>query len=120
MKSLISRIAIALLITSLAGVSAFAKTRREKITFIDNIKVNGTLVTKGVYNLKFDDKTGEVSILKGSKVVARASVDPEKRDRKAGTFEVRSTGSGDTRQLLSVAFGGSDVNLVLRDSQASK
>lgn len=120
MKSFIGRFVVTLIVFSLASVSVLAKTQTNKVNFTDDIKVNGTLVTKGVYDLKFDDKTGEVSILKGSKVVARANVDTEKRDRKAERLEVRSTGSGDARQLLSVAFGGSNVNLVLRDSQASK
>ncbi len=120
MKSLLSRIALALLVTSLASVSVFPKGKTETVNFQTNIKVNGTVVNKGVYDLKFDDKTGELAIMKGSKVIARAPTSSSKRDRKAKTLELRSIGSGDETQLLSVAFSGSEENLVINGSQASR
>jgi len=120
MKTILSRIASALLITSLAGVAVFAKGKTEKVNFQSNVKINGTLVKKGEYDLKFDDKTGELSIMKGSKVVARAATSITKRDRKAQALEIRTTGSGDEAQLVSVAFTGSEENLVINGSQASR
>jgi hypothetical protein len=120
MKSLLNRIAMALLITSLAGVSVFAKGKKETLNLLTNIKVNGTMVSKGVYDLKFDDKTGELSIMKGSKVIARATTSSIKRDRKAQTLELRTSGSGDETQLIAVAFSGSEENLVINGSQASR
>ena len=120
MKTLLNRIAFTLLITVLASVSVFPKSKKETVKFPTNIKVNGTLVSKGVYDLKFDDKTGELSIMRGSKVIARATTGTAKRDRKAQTLEIRSTGSGDEAQLISIAFSGSDQNLVINASQASR
>ena len=120
MKTLLNRIAFALLITALASVAALAKGKTEKVTFPTNIKVNGTLVKEGVYDLKFDDKTGELSIMKGGKVLAKANTSAAKRDRKAQTLELRTSGTGDDTQLTSVAFAGSDENLVLNGSQASR
>jgi len=120
MKSFLNRIAIALLITSLAGVSVYAKSKKERVTFPTNIKVNGTMVKKGVYDLKFDDETGELAIMKDNKVIARATTNSVKRERKAKTLEIRSTGSGDETSLLSVAFSGSGENLVITGSQASR
>ena len=73
MKTILSRIALAFLIASLATLSVFAKGKKETANFPTNIKVNGTLVKKGVYDLKFDDKTGELLIMKGDKVIARAA-----------------------------------------------
>lgn len=119
MKSFLNRIAMALLITSLASVSVFAKTERG-VSFPTNMKVNGTLINKGVYDLKFDDKTGEISIVKDSKVVARAAATLEKRDRKARTFALRSAGTGDELQLTGITFAGADHNVVISSSQASK
>jgi len=49
MKSILNRIAIALVITSLTSVMAFAKTKTEMVKFDSDIKVNGTVVSKGVY-----------------------------------------------------------------------
>ena len=116
----INRVAVALLIASLASVAAFAKTHREKVTFVDDIKVNGTLVKKGAYDLKFDDKTGEVTIMKNGKVVARANSTMESRPSKARRFEFRSFGEGSNAELTHVAFSGSDQNVVLNGSAASK
>ena len=116
----INRVAVALLIASLASVAAFAKTHREKITFVNDIKVNGTLVKKGAYDLKFDDQTGEVSIVKNGKVVARAHSTMESRTSKARRFEFRYSGAGSNAELTHVAFSGSDQNVVLNSAAASK
>jgi len=119
MKTL-NRIAVALLIASLASVSAFAKGKKETVTFPTNVKVNGTVVTKGVYDVKFDDKTGELSIEKGSKVIARATVSVEKRDKKAQRPEFKTIGRGDDTQLIAVTFSGTDQQLNISGSQASR
>lgn len=116
----INRVAVALLIASLASVAAFAKTHREKVTFIDDIKVNGTVVKKGAYDLKFDDKTGEVTIMKNGKVVARANSTMENRPSKARRFEWRYTSEGSTAELTHVTFSGSEQNVVLNSAAASK
>ena len=120
MKSLLNRIAIALLVASLSSVIVFAKAMKERVTFPTNIKVNGTVVSKGVYDVKFDDKTGELSIVKDSKVIARATTSVGKRDKKAREFAFRSSGSGDDAQLISVTFAGADHDLVIGGSQASR
>ena len=116
----INRIAVALLIASLASVAAFAKTKSEKVTFIDDIKVNGTLVKKGSYDLKFDDKTGEVTISKNGKVVARANSSMEQRSAKARRFELRHSGEGANAELTHVTFSGADQNIVLNSAAASR
>jgi len=120
MKTILNRIAFALLIASLASVLAFAKGKTETVNFPTDIKVNGTLVKQGVYDLKFDEKTGELSIVKNGKVIARATTTSAKRDRKAQTLELKSTINGDETQLVSIAFGGSDENHVINGSQAAK
>ena len=118
--SSLRKMAVAILLVSLAGISAFAKSKKQSVSFATDIKVNGTLVTKGIYDLKFDDQTGELSIVKDNKVVARATASSVKRDRKARTFEVKSVASGDDIELVSVAFSGADHNLVINGSQATR
>jgi hypothetical protein len=120
MKTLLNRIAFALLITALASLTVFPKSKMATVNFQTDIKVNGTLVKQGVYDLKFDDKTSELTIMKGSKVIARATTSTTKRDRKTPRLEIRTTRNGDDTQLTSVAFGGSDENLVLNGSAASR
>ena len=120
MKTLLNRIAVALLITALASLTVFPKSKIATVNFQTDITVNGTLVKQGVYNLKFDDKSGELTVMKGSKVIARSTTSATKRDRKTARLEIRTSRSGDDVQLTSVAFGGSDKNLVLNGSAASR
>lgn len=120
MKSFLSRIGMVLLISSLAGVAVFAKTKKETVTFPTNIKINGTLVNKGVYEVKFDEQTNELSIVKNNKVIAKATATVEKRERKARQFAIKSSGSGDDAQLIALTFAGADHDLVISGSQASR
>jgi len=120
MKSILNRIAIALVITSLASVMAFAKTKTETVTFDSDIKVNGTVVSKGVYKLKFDDVAGELTIVKDGKIIARTSASVVKRDQKARQFQLRSAGSGEETQLIGVTFAGADHNVVVGNAAASR
>jgi hypothetical protein len=119
MKTILNRIAFALLIASLTSILVFAKGKTESVNFPTDTKINGTLVKQGVYDLKFDDKTGELSIVKNGKVIARATTTSAKCDRKARTLELKSTTNGAETQLVSIAFGGSDENHVINGSQAA-
>lgn len=120
MKTVFNRIACALLITSLTAIAVFAKGKTETVNFPTDIKINGTLVKQGTYDLKLDEKTGELSIVKNGKVIARAMTSAAKRDRKARTLEVKSARNGELDELVSVAFSGSDENHVINGSQASR
>ncbi|HEX3281276.1 MAG TPA: hypothetical protein VHR36_08590 [Pyrinomonadaceae bacterium] len=120
MKSLLKKIGVALVITSLSAFSAFAKIRKESITLSSNTTVNGTLVKSGTYQLKFDEEKGELSIVKDGKVIAQSSTTSEKRDGKASRFELRLVGSGEGKQLVGIAFAGADQNIVLNGSSASR
>jgi hypothetical protein len=111
--------AIAVVIASLLSVTAFAKTKSETLTLPFNLKFNGATLNKGVYKMKFDDKTNELQIAnwKG-KVVARGTVRLEKREQKAREFTLRSIGSGDDAELVSVTFGGAENDLVVGSAAA--
>lgn len=119
MKSLIKKISIALVITSLAAVSAVAKTRKESVTFSTNTTVNGTLLKKGTYQLKFDDEKGELAIIKDGKVVAQATTTTAKRDAKAPEFELQLSGLGAEKKLVGVAFKGDEQSFVITSASAS-
>ena len=84
---LVNRLVVALLLVTLASAAAFAKTRMEKISFTSDVKVNGTLVKSGTYSVAFDEPTGELSIRKDGKVIARTATRLEKRERKARGLE---------------------------------
>jgi len=68
MKRFMKMSLVALAIAALASISAIAgdkgKVEKKTVTFTEDIMVNGTLVKKGDYEIKFDDSTGELSVIK--------------------------------------------------------
>ena len=113
MKSIVSRMMVVLLVGALTGVVALAKVQKQKVTFESDIKVNGTLVKKGTYEVRFNDETGQLAIVKNGKTVAEAMARVEPRSKKANDFQLRSTTNGDQTQLTGITFGGSDKDIVL-------
>lgn len=119
MKSIVSKMVAVLMVGALTGVVAFAKVHKQKVTFESDIKVNGTLVKKGTYDVKFDDETGQLSIVKNGKTVAEATAKLEAREKKANDFQLRSTVNGEETNLTGITFGGSDKNVVITSGGAS-
>lgn len=119
MKSMVSKMMAVLMVGALTSVVAFAKVHKQKVTFASDIKVNGTLVKKGSYELKFDDESGQLSIEKNGKTVAQAMAKLEAREKKANDFQFRSTGTGEDTTLTGITFGGSDKNIVITSSGSS-
>ena len=119
MKSIVKRMVVVMMVAALTSVVALAKVHKQKVTFESDIKVNGTLVKKGTYDLKFNDETGQVSISKNGKTVAEAMARVEPRSKKANDFQLRSTVNGDEQQLTGFTFGGSDKDVVITTGGAS-
>jgi len=119
MKSIVSKVMAVLMVGALTGVVAFAKVHKEKVTFDTDIKVNGTVVKKGTYDVKFDDESGQLSITKNGKIVAQATAKLEQREKKANDFQLRSTVNGDETNLTGITFGGSDKNIVITSGGSS-
>jgi len=107
------------MVGALTSVVAFAKVHKEKVTFDSDIKVNGTVVKKGTYDVKFDDESGKLAITKNGKVVAEAMAKLEQREKKAGDFQLRSTTDAGETNLVGMTFGGSDKNVVITGSGSS-
>ena len=119
MKSIVNRMMVVLLVGALTGVVALTKVQKEKVTFENDIKVNGTLVKKGTYQIKFNDETGQLAIIKNGKTVAEAMAKVAPREKKASDFQLRSTVNGNETQLIGITFGGSDKDIVLSNSGTS-
>jgi len=119
MKSIVNRMVAVLMVGALTGVIAFAKVHKQKVTFESDMKVNGTLVKKGTYDVKFDDESGQLSIEKNGKTVAQAMAKLESREKKANDFQLRSTVNGDETNLTGITFGGWDKNIVITSGGAS-
>ena len=119
MKSIVNRIAVVLVVGALTSMVAFAKVHKHKVTFEEDIKVNGTLVKRGTYDVKFDDESNQLTIAKNGKVVAQAMARLESRAKKANDFQLRSTNKDNEQQLTGVTFGGSDKDVVVVTEGAS-
>jgi len=113
MKSVVNRVIVTFLLVTLASAAAFAKTNVGRVSFLSDIKVNGTLVKKGEYGVRFDEETGELSLEKDGKAVAKTIAKLEKRNRKAAGTEVQTILEGMDQRLVGIAFRGSNQNLVV-------
>jgi hypothetical protein len=84
---------VLLMVGAMAGVLAFGKTTRKDVTFAQPVTVNGTVVKPGTYSVAFDDATGELTITRDTKVVART---PARLQKQEGNSQVSyETRAGD-------------------------
>ena len=113
MKLLVNGLVVASLLLSLAGATVFANTRKSNIVFSADTKVNGTLVKKGNYEVVFDDQSGDLSILKDAKLIAKTTAKTEKRSQRARATEVQTILEGMDQKLVSITFSGSYESVVV-------
>lgn len=117
MKGFLKRTLITLLVCAVPLMGAFGagkgKVKKETVTFASDVMVNGTLVKAGDYELKFNEETGELTILKDGKVKAKAKARVEARSEKARHTSVRTLDKGGASELISITFGGSNQDVVL-------
>jgi len=117
MKRFIKAMLVALAISALASISVMAgdkaKTEKRTVTLTVDVMVNGTLVKAGEYEIKFDDGTGELSVIKNGKVKAKTTAHYEARSDKAKQTSLLTVDNGGTTELKGITFGGSDQNVVV-------
>lgn len=116
MKNLVGRTAIALVVCLLTGVVALAGQIKKEVTFSEDVTINGARVEKGTYKLRFDEETGELSIMDGKKTVAKTTARIEKRDKEAMRTVVGAINKGDTNELRSITFRGESQSFVVGGS----
>jgi hypothetical protein len=123
MKSFVKNTVVALAMVALVAIGAFAaakdKVKKETVTFASDVMVNGTLVKAGTYEIKFDEKAGELAILKDGKVKAKAAMRSEERSGKAQLTAVRTANNGSITELTGITFAGSTQNLVVSGSSGA-
>jgi len=117
MKRFMTAVFVALVISALAAISALAgdkgKVEKKTVTFPEDVMVNGTLVKAGEYEVKFDESSGELSILKNGKVKAKTTAHYEARTDKARSTALRTIQAGGNVELKGVTFGGSDQDVIV-------
>jgi hypothetical protein len=117
MKRFMKTFFAVLIVGALASFSALAgdksKVEKKMITFPEDVMVNGTLVKAGDYEVKFDESTNELSILKNGKVQAKTPAHIEARSDKAKNTALRTADKGGATELIGVTFGGSNRDVMV-------
>ena len=110
MKAFMKMTFATLLVCALVSISAFAgdkdKTATKTVTLPQDITVNGTLIKAGEYQIKFDEKTGELSLLRDGKLKAKTPAHLEARSDKAKDTALRTIDKGGVSELAGVSFHG--------------
>ena len=123
MKRFMQTFFAVLIVGALASFSVLAgdkgKVEKKTITFPEDIMVNGTLVKAGDYEVKFDESTNQLSIMRGGEVKAKTAAHVEARSDKAKNTALRTIEKGGTTELLGVTFGGSTRDVMIGASGAS-
>jgi hypothetical protein len=108
-------------VCALAAVTAFAdKVKKAEVTLADDVMVNGTLVKAGTYEFRFNQDTGELSILKGGKVKATTTARMEERSQKSKYTGVRTRKDGNVYEFTGLVFGGSNQEVVVTSPAARR
>jgi hypothetical protein len=118
MKRLVNRLVVLFMVGAMTSVLAFAKTNNKEVTFAQAVIVNGTLVKAGTYNVGFDDATGELTITKDRKVVAKTSAKIEKLEGNSQAAYVTRTGTDGAPEpavLLSVTLKDRNQATIVSD-----
>lgn len=120
MKVFLQRTLVALSVCALLAVGAFAggkgKIKTESVTFGSDVMVNGTLLKAGDYQIKFNEETSELSILKNGKVKVKTTAHFTPRSDKAKATAVRTREKNNVAELIGFTFDGSNQELVVGTS----
>ena len=107
MKKRLQTIGLALVVCALLSPIALAGVMTKEVSFNKDVKVGDTVVKKGSYKVKFDDQTGELTILDGKKIIAKTTARLEEQKNASGYTLKYRTVSDDAGNvtLLSIAMG---------------
>lgn len=115
MKYFVRHLSVGLLVLALAGFTAFGKEKGATVTFVSDVAVGNNVVKAGEYRVKFDEKTGEFTIMKGGKVVAKTTARLQDRSEKARATTMYLKDN----QLISIAFGGDRQDVVIGEGSST-
>lgn len=113
MRNLFKRTAIFLASCALTGAAALATTLTKEVAFSRALTVNGAPVKAGTYKITFDDQTGQLTIMDGKKVVAKAAA---RLDNLKGGSGYTTRNVGGSTILTSVYMGGDNQATIINDA----
>lgn len=117
-KILMTLVAMALVTTGLTMVEA--KDRSKTITFINDVMVNGTLVGKGTYDIRFDSETNEVVVISKGRQIATTRVEVRLTDRKNLHNSAGYVERDNTRVLTTLSFEGDKRILLVNPASGTQ
>ena len=121
MKPYLIRSFAVVIVCALAAITAFAdKVKKAEVTLADDIMVSGTLVKAGTYEFRFNQDTGELSILKGGEVKAKTAVRLEERSDKAKYTGIRTRKAGAVNEFTGMVFDGWKQEVVVTTPAARR
>ena len=114
MKTYLFRSFVAVIVLTLGTVTAFAdKVKKVRLAFPDDVMVSGALVKAGTYDFRFNDETGELSILKEGKVQVKTAARLEARSDKARYTAFRTRQAGSVTEFTGLVFDGQNQEVVV-------
>lgn len=120
MKTYLQRTLIAFMVCVLASITAFAdNVKKGSFTLTSEVVVNGTVLKAGDYDVKFNEQTNELAILKDGKVKVKTTGRLEARNEKAKTTTIRTRTQGNVDELIAVTFSGAMQDVVVTSPGAS-
>ena len=117
-KMLMTLMAVALMTAGLTMVEA--RDRSKTITFLNDVTVNGTLIQKGTYDVRFDSESNEVTISRNGRPVASTKVDIKLTDRKNPHNSAAYVERDNMRVLPSITFEGDKRVLLVNSASGSQ
>jgi hypothetical protein len=114
-KSLFFTLAIAFAIAIFGYVAVEAKDRSKTVTFVNDVTVGGTVIPKGVYNVKFNSATNEVTFQQNGRLVATTQVEVQPTTRKNAHNSAGFVELDKGRVLKTLTFQGDQRILVIAD-----
>lgn len=97
------------------GAFAQGKNLKEEITIRETIWVNSTSLQAGSYLVKYDAKTGEVTILDGKTVVATAKATVKTNDKSFTSDALLTTKTPMGVKLTGIRLGGQREEIMITD-----
>jgi hypothetical protein len=113
MKKLVSTMMVLVGMFVFSSNLAFADGKDKKVEFKQDVVVNGTVVKKGKYQIKFDETTNQMSIWQGDKLVGQAAAHKGFRQTKAITTQVLSSKQNDSNVLRGIIFEDEQETILL-------
>jgi ethanolamine utilization cobalamin adenosyltransferase len=113
MKKLISLGMVLAATILFSNTLAFASNKDKKVEFTRDVIVNGTEVKKGKYQVKFDDKTNEMTVWHGDKLIAKANAHIGSRKTKAISTEILVVKQNNNSVLKGIILEGDEETILV-------